>query len=125
GVTIKEDFIVNGDYSYQSGIEDTDRRLEQEEKRAAIFVASDERAWGAIHGLQDKGSRIPDYFELFGLDSTRLETLIRRTLSTIVQPMYDIGAVAMRLLTKYMNKEEVTEKKVVLPHRVIERNSTK
>jgi LacI family transcriptional regulator len=38
--------------------------------------------------------------------------------------MYDIGAVAMRLLTKYMNKEEVTEKNVVLPHRLEKRNST-
>ncbi|HLR40989.1 MAG TPA: catabolite control protein A [Virgibacillus sp.] len=125
GVTIKEDFIVNGDYSYQSGIEGIDQLLELDEKPAAIFVASDEMALGAIHGLQDKGYKVPDDIEIFGFDNTRLATMVRPTLSTIVQPMYDIGAVAMRLLTKYMNKEEVTEKKVVLPHRVIERNSTK
>src|SRR5690625_1515942 len=125
GVTIKEDFIVNGDYSYQSGIEGIDQLLELDEKPAAIFVASDEMALGAIHGLQDKGYKITDDIEIFVFDNTRLATMVRPTLSTIVQPMYDIGAVAMRLLTKYMNKEEVTEKKVVLPHRVIERNSTK
>lgn len=50
--------------------------------------------------------------------------MVRPTLSTVVQPMYDIGAVAMRLLTKFMNKEEVDEQNVVLPHRIIERNST-
>ena len=51
--------------------------------------------------------------------------MVRPTLTTVVQPMYDIGAVAMRLLTKYMNKEEVEENTVILPHRIIKRNSTK
>jgi LacI family transcriptional regulator len=51
--------------------------------------------------------------------------MIRPTLSSIVVPMYDIGAVAMRLLTKYMNKERVDEHIVVLPHRIEYRQSTK
>jgi LacI family transcriptional regulator len=51
--------------------------------------------------------------------------MVRPTLSTVVQPMYDIGAVAMRLLTKLMNKETVEEQTVVLPHRIQFRDSTK
>jgi LacI family transcriptional regulator len=51
--------------------------------------------------------------------------MVRPQLTTIVQPLYDIGAVAMRLLTKLMNKEEVTEQKVILPHRIEVRASTK
>ena len=81
-------------------------------------------ALGVIHGAQDRGYQIPDDIEVFGFDNTSLATMVRPTLTTVVQPMYDIGAVAMRLLTKYMNKEEVEDQKVVLPHR-IERNSTK
>ncbi|MGP4108268.1 catabolite control protein A [Virgibacillus sp. L01] len=123
--SIDDEYILKGDYSYDSGLEAVDQLLTLNEKPTAVFVASDEMALGVIHGAQDKGYKVPEDLEVFGFDNTRLATMVRPTLSTIVQPMYDIGAVAMRLLTKYMNKEEVEEKKVVLPHRIVERTSTK
>lgn len=115
---------MEGDFTYDSGIEAADHFLSLDNKPTAIFVASDEMALGVIHGVQDKGLNVPEDVEVFGFNNTRIATMVRPTLSTIVQPMYDIGAVAMRLLTKYMNKEEVSEKKVVLPHRIIQRDST-
>lgn len=53
--------------------------------------------------------------------------MVRPQITTIVQPLYDIGAVAMRLLTKLMNKEQVEEglEKAILPHRIENRQSTK
>ncbi|SHF79881.1 catabolite control protein A [Ornithinibacillus halophilus] len=125
GSAVKDEYIVKGDYTYDSGIKLVNELLELNERPTAIFVAADEMALGVIHGAQDRGLKVPDDLEVFGFDNTRLATMVRPTLSTIVQPMYDIGAVAMRLLTKYMNKEEVEEQKVVLPHRIVERNSTK
>lgn len=124
-ITVNDDYILKGDYSYDSGHEAAEELLALSKQPTAVFVASDEMALGVIHEMQDKGYQVPGDLEVFGFDNTRLATMVRPTLSTIVQPMYDIGAVAMRLLTKYMNKEEVDEKKVVLPHRIIERNSTK
>ncbi|WP_164668338.1 catabolite control protein A [Virgibacillus doumboii] len=124
-VNINDEYILKGDYSYDSGHEAVEQLLALNNRPTAVFVASDEMALGVIHGAQDKGYQVPGDLEVFGFDNTRLATMVRPTLSTIVQPMYDIGAVAMRLLTKYMNKEEVDEKKVVLPHRIVERSSTK
>ncbi|ASN04963.1 catabolite control protein A [Virgibacillus necropolis] len=124
-VTINDKYMIKGDYTYDSGIEAVEQLLALDNKPTAIFVSSDEMALGVIHGAQDKGLNVPEDLEVFGFDNTRLASMVRPTLSTIVQPMYDIGAVAMRLLTKYMNKEEIPEKKVVLPHRIVERNSTK
>ncbi len=125
GTTKNEDFIVNTGYSYEAGIEGAEKLLALKERPTAIFAASDEMAVGVIHGIQDAGLSVPDDIEVFGFNNTRLSTMVRPTLTTIVQPTYDIGAVSMRLLTKFMNKEEVEEKKVILPHRIIERNSTK
>ena len=119
-----EDWIVSGDYSYDSGIEALEQILELNQRPKAVFVSSDEMALGVIHGAQDHGLSVPEDLEVFGFDNTRLATMVRPTLSTVVQPMYDIGAVAMRLLTKFMNKEEVDEQNVILPHRIVERNST-
>lgn len=124
-IPINEDRVIKSGYSYQAGIEGVNQLLALDEKPKTVFVASDEMALGVIHGAQDKGYNVPADIEVFGFNNTRLATMVRPTLSTIVQPMYDIGAVGMRLLTKYMNKEEVAEKEVILPHRIIERNSTK
>lgn len=124
-ISVDEDLIILGDYSYQSGIDAVEKLLNLNDKPHAVFAASDEMALGVIHGAQDKGYDVPSDIEVFGFDNTRLAQMVRPTLSTIVQPMYDIGAVAMRLLTKFMNKEEVDEQKVILPHRIEKRNSTK
>ncbi|MBU9714680.1 catabolite control protein A [Evansella tamaricis] len=125
GIELKDDFVVIGDYTYDSGLEAMETLAALEDKPTAIFAATDEMALGVIHGAQDAGFNVPEDFEVIGFDNTRLATMVRPTLTTVVQPMYDIGAVSMRLLTKYMNKEEVTDNVVLLPHRIEFRQSTK
>jgi LacI family transcriptional regulator len=125
GIPFDEDLIVEGDYTYDSGIEAFEKLVELPNKPTAIFVGSDEMAVGVVHGAQDKGFSVPQDFEVISSDNTRISLMVRPQLTTIIQPLYDIGAVAMRLLTKYMNKEKVSEHTVVLPHRIELRSSTK
>lgn len=123
-ISVDEALIVEDDSSYNGGMDGVEKLLNQG-KPTSIFVATDEMAVGVIHGIQDRGLHVPNDIEVCGFNNTRIAMMVRPTLTTIVQPMYDIGAVAMRLLTKYMNKEEVEENNVILPHRIIERDSTK
>ncbi|MBU5555171.1 substrate-binding domain-containing protein, partial [Enterococcus sp. S157_ASV_20] len=58
-------------------------------------------------------------------NNSLLTEVSRPRLSSITQPLYDIGAVSMRLLTKLMNKEEIEEKTVVLPYGIDQKGSTK
>ncbi|NRG43832.1 catabolite control protein A [Bacillus sp. CRN 9] len=124
-IPFKEELVIEGDYTYDSGLEAFERLLEIDPKPSAIYAGSDEMALGIIHGATDKGYSVPEDVEVISSDSTRLALMVRPQLTSVVQPLYDIGAVAMRLLTKYMNKEEVTDHIVVLPHRIEERDSTK
>ncbi|MGG5252552.1 catabolite control protein A [Neobacillus sp. SM06] len=124
-IPYNEELVVEGDYTYDSGLEAFDKLMEAAERPTAILVGSDEMALGVVHGAEDKGFKIPDDFEVITSDNTRLSLMVRPQLTTIVQPLYDIGAVSMRLLTKLMNKEKVSENTVVLPHRIEERKSTK
>lgn len=124
-IPFNEELVVEGDYSYDSGLEAFDKLMEAPVKPTAIFVGSDEMALGIVHGAEDNGFKIPEDFEVITSDNTRLSLMVRPQLTTIVQPLYDIGAVAMRLLTKLMNKEKVSEQTVVLPHRIEHRRSTK
>lgn len=125
GIEYNEELVLEGDYTYDSGLEAIERIIELDTKPTAILVGSDEMALGVVHGAFDRGFSVPDDFEVISSDNTRLTLMVRPQLTTIVQPLYDIGAVAMRLLTKYMNKEKVDENIVVLPHRIENRDSTK
>lgn len=125
GIAFDDVLVAEGDYSYDSGIEALAHLLEQSDKPTAVIAATDEMALGVIHGAQDRGVSIPEDLEVIGFDNTRLSLMVRPQLTTVVQPTYDIGAVAMRLLTKLMNKEQVDDQIVELPHRIEERQSTK
>ncbi len=125
GIEYNEGLVIEGDDTYDSGIEALEKLMEVPERPTAIFVGSDEMALGVVHGAEDKGFTIPNDFDVVSSDNTRLTLMVRPQLTTVVQPLYDIGAVAMRLLTKLMNKEKTSNHTVVLPHRIEERNSTR
>ena len=86
---------------------------------------SDEQAIGIVHAAQDDGKDIPNELQVISFNNTRLVKMVRPKLSSVMQPLYDIGAVGMRLLTKYMNDEQIEESKVTLPYSIVYRGTTK
>ncbi|OUM88823.1 MAG: catabolite control protein A [Bacillus thermozeamaize] len=120
-----EQLVRIGDYRYDSGFAAMQELLAIPEPPTAVFCVSDEMAVGAIHAIQEHGLRVPEDIEVIGYDNIPLASMVRPKLTTIGQPMYDLGAVAMRLLTKFMNHEPVEEQRVVLLHQWIERDSTR
>lgn len=68
--------------------------------------------------------QIPMDIDVVGLQNTKYAILSRPNLTCVDTPVYDIGAVSMRLLTKYMKHDEVTENKILLPFRIVKRDST-
>lgn len=91
----------------------------------AVLSISDEQAIGILHGALDAGIKVPEELQIVSFNNTRLVEMVRSQLSSVIQPLYDIGAVGMRLLTKYMNEEEIDEPNVILPHRIEYRGTTK
>jgi LacI family transcriptional regulator len=124
GIAFREDYVRIGNYRYDSGLEVMKYFLELDDRPTAIFAATDEMAIGAIHTILDAGLKVPEDISVISVDNTRMASMVRPQLTAVAQPMYDIGAVSMRLLTKLMNKEEVESTKVILPHELIRRKST-
>ena len=69
--------IVEGDYTYDSGIECFDKLVEEAEKPTAIIVGADEMALGIVHAAQDQGTNVPEHFEVISFDNTRLTLMVR------------------------------------------------
>lgn len=125
GIPFNEEYVIEGDNTYESAIETWMKFSELDVKPTAILAGNDEMALGIMHGAQDQGLSIPNDLEVISSDDTKLTLMVRPQLTSVVQPLYDIGAVSMRLLTKLMNKENVDEQTVVLPHRIEFRGTTK
>jgi len=89
-----------------------------------IISASDELGLAAIHAVQDTGRNVPNDVKVVAFDNTRLAEMIRPEMTVIAQPMYDFGAVSMRLLTKLLKDEPVDNYTVTLLHNVVPRQST-
>src|SRR5665647_1561091 len=122
-IPINDEHIRVGNYRYESGVEAMKYFIDLTDKPTAIFAATDEMAIGAIHAIQDANLKVPEDISVISVDNSRMASMVRPLLTTVAQPMYDIGAVSMRLLTKLMNKENVEITKIVLPHEIIIRKS--
>ena len=122
---LDDELIVESEATYDEGLAAFNKLKSLENPPTAYFAGNDELAIGLIHGAQDSGLHIPNDIEVISFENSKLARMVRPELTSVVLPLYDIGAVSMRLLTKYMNKEQIDEKTVILPHRIEERDSVK
>lgn len=123
GLPYDESLVRIGNYRYESGVDAMKYFLELGDRPTAVFSATDEMAIGAIHCIQDAGLKVPDNISVISVDNSRMASMVRPQLTAVAQPMYDIGAVSMRLLTKLMKKEAVDNARVILPHEIVNRQS--
>ncbi|MBD7943489.1 MULTISPECIES: catabolite control protein A [Psychrobacillus] len=124
-IEVDEDLIVGVDNTYDDGLAAWEQLCKLDNPPTAFFAGSDEIAIGLIHGAQDSGLNVPNDIEIISFENSKLARMVRPQLTSVVLPLYDIGAVSMRLLTKFMNKEKIEEQNVVLPYRIEERNTVK
>lgn len=123
GIKFNEKLVFETKGTYEDGYDLAEQIIN--DKITAAVATNDELAAGILNGMTDRGVSVPQDFELFTSNNTKLAKMMRPQLSSITQPLYDIGAVAMRLLTKIMNKEEIDNRYVVLGYEIVERDSTK
>lgn len=122
GKSTDNSLILSTGPDYQSGKDVFDQI--KSHKSDVVITMSDETAIGVLHSAMDHNLEIPKDIQVMSCSNTRLVNMVRPQLSSIAMPLYDIGAVGMRLLTKYMNEETVEESNVILPYKVEYRSTT-
>ena len=89
----------------------------------ALIAVRDSIAISFMNIAIRNGKKVPEDINIVGLQNTKYAILSRPTLTCVDTPVYDIGAVSMRLLTKFMKQEEVSDVKIVLPYSVVKRET--
>ena len=90
----------------------------------AIFAGSDDAAVGAINCLVDYGYNVPEDVSVLGFDNSAISVALRPSVSTVHQPIEEVGYISVNLLIDLIEKKrQAISNQVVLPHRIIERDS--
>lgn len=102
GLPVEESLIVSGDFSGASGERAMMEILEMAERPTAIFASNDIMAFGALRVCKRAGISVPDEISLVGFDDTAEAHHASPPLTTIKQPLYEIGMTAVRLATNFL-----------------------
>jgi len=126
GKTLDPSLMVTGDWTRRGGYEAM-RQILRDRSRAhpdAVFCANDLMAVGAIEALREAGLDIPGDVAVAGFDDVDAATIVHPPLTTVVNPAYDIGVSAGKLLVSRLSGEYDGDGRVVgLPCALVVRES--
>jgi LacI family transcriptional regulator, repressor for deo operon, udp, cdd, tsx, nupC, and nupG len=109
--------------SYDDGHRAVARLLSSGARPDAIFAVSDTLAIGAMRGLRDAGLVVPADVAVIGFDNIPLSTMVQPELTTVAQPMHELGETAASLLLQRMRQPDAEVRGVVLDHQLVLRGS--
>lgn len=124
GITVDNDYIIRGDFSYEAGAQSFAALMELPHPPTAIFSHNDVMAVGAIWQAKQLGLRIPQDVSLVGFDDLKLSQFCDPPLTTVAQPRYQIGQQAMLLLLEQLQGHSVQSGSRLLDTELIIREST-
>jgi LacI family transcriptional regulator, repressor for deo operon, udp, cdd, tsx, nupC, and nupG len=124
GLPIRQDWVLDGDFSMDSGAAAGRAWLAMKDRPTAFFLASDEMAVGFLGAVQAAGVWVPEEVSIVGFDNIEMAQHLTPPLSTIRQPRTEIGARAAHMLLNLLESGEITGPTEVIDVEFIHRSST-
>lgn len=124
GIEFDERLIAEGEYSIWSGVNAANKLCGLDKPPTAIMCMNDEMAIGAVQSLKSHGYAVPQDISVTGFDDIDYARYCDPPLTTISQPAEDMGKIAVDLLLRLIEGEELSKEEHVLPYDFIVRKST-
>ena len=109
GLAYDPRLVLEGDYSKRSGYEAARALLARgfvNQGAGGIFVANDRMAEGALERLAECGVRVPHKVSVVGYDNTLVAPYLRPALTTVRQPIFEVGVAAAQLALAALGAHE-------------------
>ena len=111
GIAFDERLIIEGQFHETDGQHATHRLLDRNLKISAIFAANDQMATGVLHALRSRNLEVPQDISLIGYDDLIFSRYLTPSLSTIRQPLKEMGEAAAQLAIAQLEGKEVEVKR--------------
>ncbi len=125
GLPQSEALMVEADFTLESGIRGMERLLKMNSGLDAVFCVCDAVAFGAMKVIRRAGLEIPGDISVAGFTNEPFCEVIEPALSTVAQPIYEIGESASRLLFSQLSNRDIPPEFCVLNTELIIRRSTR
>ncbi|MBX5459219.1 MAG: LacI family DNA-binding transcriptional regulator [Thermogemmatispora sp.] len=123
GLPIEPELIRPGEFRQQTGYDQTCALLALPQPPTAIFAGSDLQAMGVYAALRAHGLRVPDDVSVVGFDDVPIATMVSPTLTTIRQPLAEMGRMATTMLLRLIAGEPLDSMRIELATSLVVRES--
>jgi LacI family transcriptional regulator len=124
GAPVLPGYALSGHFRYPDGVAGAEAVLALPQAPTAIFAGSDETALGVMEAARARGLRIPDDLSVVGFDDTQIAQMASPPLTTVRQPLREMGGVALRTALRLAAGERVDSHHVELATELVVRGST-
>ena len=124
GATLDDSLITHSPFSYEAGRAVAPTLLDRPDPPTAVFAAGDEIAQGLMEEARRRSIRVPQELSVIGFDDTFMASRTTPPLTTIAQPLVEMGQVATRSLTQLINDTMVGTRHIELATHLVIRDST-
>ena len=125
-IPFDETLIIEGDYVLQEGYNAMGRLLERNTDMTVVACCNDLMAIGALEKLIEEDIKVPDEISLVGFDNIDMTRLVRPKLTTVAQPIYEMGREAAKMIISIIEgKSQKVQKNKVFKPTLIIRDSVK
>jgi DNA-binding LacI/PurR family transcriptional regulator len=124
GLAVDERLVEIADFSLEGGRSAMERLLARAPAVDAVFVASDLMAMGALSALQTAGRRVPEDVAVVGFDDSPLAAQADPSLSSVRQPIEEMGREMARLLSRMVASRDRAARRVILATELVVRASS-
>jgi len=116
--------VYEGTFFQPDGYAGASTLLDIKDPPTAIFASNDSMAMGAMDAVRTRGLRIPEDISILGFDDVPQSALVRPALTTVRQPLEQMGRVATQMLLDMLKKPVEKINRIELPTELIIRGST-
>jgi len=122
-LSLQEAYIQHGDFRLPGARAAAERLLALKNRPTAVFAASDDMAVEVINVALAKGVRVPEELSVVGFDDNPIAAHGRVPLTTVHQPLSEMGRTGLELLRQQMQGKKHSPNKLLLPTTLVERQS--
>ena len=124
GLAFTYELLAGGDFATATGYRAARLLLELEDPPTAIFASNDNLAIGAMRAVFERGLGIPRDISIVGFDDSGLASNVFPRLTTVRQPLGELGRTAVSLLNRLLNGQRTEALRIELATQLIVREST-
>ncbi|MGP3986889.1 LacI family DNA-binding transcriptional regulator [Streptomyces sp. 3N207] len=124
GIELDQRSIICGDFEFDGGRSTVARALADGLEFDAVFAHNDPSAAGVLAALYEGGLRIPQDVAVVGFDDVEMASYTYPALTTVRQPMREMGSAAARLLLDHVRGSPKAAPSCIIPTRLVIRGST-